>query len=159
MLSKEYQIEKIIMGKLSYEADLLEELNNFCNENNIKAGWVSVIGAVKNIKLGFYDQKKHEYVYLDQDDIYKNNSTSESIENVVSKPFEISSCTGNISIKDGKSFLHLHIIVSDREGKCFGGHLMPGTKLFAGEFTIQVFKGEDFVRGIDKQTKLPLWVE
>jgi predicted DNA-binding protein with PD1-like motif len=159
MLSKQYEIEKVIMGRLSYNADLLEEITDFCNTNNIKAGWITLIGAVKNVKLGFYDQKKHQYVYLDQDDSYKNVSETKNLEKMESKPFEISSCTGNISIKDGKSFLHMHIVVSDREGRCFGGHLMPGTKVFAGEFMIHVLKGEELTRGVDTETNLPLWIE
>ncbi|MDD3012272.1 MAG: DNA-binding protein [Candidatus Gastranaerophilales bacterium] len=156
MLSKQYEIEKIIMGRLSYDADLLEELTNFCNKNNIKTGWISVIGAVKNIKLGFYDQKMHQYVYPSDEDFVKSDFKKQNPE---LPDYEISSCMGNISIRDGKSFLHLHVVVSDRNGRCFGGHLMPGTIIYAGEFTIQVFKGEELVRGIDNETNLPLWVE
>lgn len=153
MLNKNYEIEKIVMGKLSHNADLLQELTDFCNENNIKTAWISVIGAVKNIKLGFYDQNKFQYLNLDQDDIYG----IEAAKNIESKPFEIASCTGNVSLKENKPFLHMHIVVSNREGKCFGGHLMPGTQVFAGEFIIHVLKGEDLTRELDKETKLQLW--
>jgi predicted DNA-binding protein with PD1-like motif len=153
MLTKNYEIERVVIGKLSHDADLLVELTDFCNANNIKTAWVSVIGAIKNIKLGFYDQNKLQYEYLDQDDIYGDKA----YKNIAAKPFEISSCTGNVSIKDNKSFLHLHIVVSDSEGKCFGGHLMPGTKIFAGEFIIHVLKGDELVRELDTETNLQLW--
>ena len=133
------------MGRLSYDGDLAEEINNFCSKNDIKTGWVSVIGALKTVRLGFYDQDRQEYVFLD--DIHSD------------KPFEISSCSGNISIKDGKPFAHIHIVASTRDGKCYGGHVMPGTKIYAGEFMIQVFAGEELIRGVDEITGLPLWQE
>lgn len=145
MWSKTYETEKVLIGRLSFNGDLLEELNSFSNENNIKAGWISIIGAVKTIKLGYYDQKEQKYVFLDHEGLYSD------------KPFEISSCTGNISVKNDKSIVHLHIVVSDREGKSFGGHVMPGTQVYAGEFMIQVFRGEDLIRTFDSETALPLW--
>jgi len=145
MWANQYEIEKTFMGRLSHNGDLLDEINTFCIQNDIKTGWVSVIGAVKTVKLGYYKQTEKEYVFLN--DICAD------------KPFEIINCTGNISLKDGKPFAHLHIVVSDREGKCTGGHLMPGTIIFAGEFIIQKFKGNDLIRGADSETGLPLWVK
>lgn len=146
MWANKYNIKDIFMGKCSYGADLLFQMNSFCEENNIRTGTINIIGAVQNIALGYYKQYEKKYVTLD--------------ENLSNKgPFEIVNCTGNVSIKDEKPFCHLHIVVSDREGKCFGGHLMPGVKIFAAEFVIQSFEGEDLIRGIDEQTKLPLWTK
>jgi len=146
MWANKYSIKDIFVGKGDYQADLLEQINQFCRENDIKTGMVSAIGAVENIKLGYYKQDVKQYVTLD--------------ENLSDKgPFEIVHCTGNVSLKDGKPFCHLHIVVSDREGKCFGGHLMPGVKIFALEFVVQSFEGTAMQRGIDSETKLPLWVK
>jgi uncharacterized protein len=145
MIIKNYEIKNVYMGRLSCESDLLEEINKIINEKNIKIGSVSLIGAINGLKIGYYKQDEKQYVYLD--DIYSD------------KPFEIVSCNGNISLKDGKPFAHIHIVASDRQGRCYGGHLMTGTKVFACEFIIHEFSGEDLVRGIDKITKLPLWVE
>jgi len=145
MWANSYEIEKIFMGKLSYEGDLLEEINSFCANNNIRTGQISVIGAVKTIKLGYFDQNIKKYIFLDHDGLYSE------------KPFEISSCSGNVSIKDENPFAHIHIVVSDREGRCFGGHVMPGTKIFAGEFIIHSFKGTELIRSLDEKTQLPLW--
>ena len=63
----------------------------------------------------------------------------------------------NISMRDGKPFVHVHILLSDAEGKVFGGHLMKGTKLFACEVTIDEFEGEQLERGQDERTGLFLW--
>lgn len=144
MWANKYSIKNTYMGKCSFDADLLEQMNTFCQQNKITTGSVSLIGAVKNIRLGYYKQDEKQYVTLDEDLSDKG-------------PFEIVNCSGNISIKDEKPFCHLHIVVSDKEGKCFGGHLMPGVKIFATEFIIQEFEGEELIRGIDEDTELPLW--
>lgn len=146
MWANKYAIKEIFMGKGDFEADLLGQINEFCKQNNIKSGMINAIGAVQNIKLGYYKQDVKQYVTLD--------------ENLSDKgPFEIVNCTGNVSLKEGEPFCHIHIIVSDREGKCFGGHLMPGVKIFALEFIIHSFEGVELHRGIDEITKLPLWVK
>lgn len=143
MWNREYQLKRTVIGRLPYDGDLLEEMNRVCTDNDIRIGGISLIGALKNIKLGFYDQDKKEYVYLPEEDFGQD--------------LEIASCTGNVSIKDDKPFAHLHIVVSDRKGRCFGGHLMPGSKIFACEFMIYEFEGEELVRGLDEETRLPLW--
>ena len=144
MIIKNYESKNIYMGRLPHDSDLLEEITQIINEKNIRTGSISIIGAIYGLKIGFFKQDEKKYVFLD--DIYSD------------KPFEIAGCNGNISIKDGKPFPHLHIVASDRQGNCYGGHLMNGTKVFACEFVIHEFAGEELVRGIDEVTKLPLWV-
>lgn len=146
MWANKYSIKEVFVGKGDYDADLLGQINQFCRENNIRSGMVNAIGAIKNLKLGYYKQDVKQYVTLDEDLSDKG-------------PFEIVSCNGNVSIKDGEPFCHLHIVASDREGKCFGGHLLPGVKIFALEFVVHSFEGEELHRGIDEVTKLPLWVK
>ena len=51
----------------------------------------------------------------------------------------------------------MHIVLSDEEGKAVGGHVMPGTIIFAGEFIIHSYKGNELIRSLDEQTGLPLW--
>lgn len=143
MLFNEYKLKTVFVGRLNSGDDLFESLSKFCEEKNIKCAHISLIGAVKNIKLGYYKQIEKQYIELD--------SLSDK------GPFEITSCSGNVSLKDDKPALHLHIIVCDKEGKCFGGHLIKGVEVFACEFVISVFEGEPLNRGIDKTTGLPLW--
>ncbi|MDD3419903.1 MAG: DNA-binding protein [Candidatus Gastranaerophilales bacterium] len=145
MLSNKYSLKEVFVVKGDYNADLLEQINNFCIEKNIKTGMINAIGAVQNIRLGYFDQNTKQY------------STLEDLSE--KGPFEIVHCGGNVSLKDGKPFCHLHIVVSDREGKCFGGHLMPGVKVFALEFVVHSFDGAELERGLDETTQLPLWVE
>ena len=55
--------------------------------------------------------------------------------------------------------IHAHITLGDDRGRTFGGYQAPGTRVFACEFTFDVFQGEDLVRGYDEPTGLPLWPE
>jgi len=139
-----YKIKNTFMGRIPHDSDLLEQINSFCMVNDIRSGIVNIIGAVKEARLGYYSQNRQNYRTLDGENLTGG--------------LEILSCTGNVSIKDGKPFAHLHLIVSDSQGNALGGHLMPGTVVYAGEFIIQEFEGKDFIRGWDKTTGLPLWL-
>jgi predicted DNA-binding protein with PD1-like motif len=70
---------------------------------------------------------------------------------------EIAACSGNISIKDDSPIVHAHIVLSDENGVATGGHLMPGTVIFAAEASVMELKGQPLVRQVDSVTGLPLW--
>lgn len=142
MFLKQYERGRTYIAKLEYKSDLLEELNKICRDEYIKAGFIQVIGAVSSLKTGFFDQDTKEYIYT-------TYAYDESLE--------IVSCSGNVSLKDGKPFCHMHIVASDKKGKCIGGHLAAGTSVYAGEVVIQELLGEDLVREIDENTNLTLW--
>lgn len=128
------------MGRVPYGADLLEFLNTFMAENDIKAGQVTAIGAVSKAAVGYYDQDAQ--IYRDV---------------VFDKHLEILNLTGNVSLKDGKPFVHAHATFSDEKGNTFGGHLTKGTKVFAGEFIVKAFACEPLDRVPDPDTGLALW--
>lgn len=133
---------RMFIGKFSHKADLLESLNKFCQDNNIKLGVFSVIGAVRCAKMGYYKQDEQQYI--------------ECVN--LEKKLEIVSCLGNISLKDEKPFVHAHITLADWQGQCYGGHLMPGTVIFAAEYYIKELTGLELKRGLDKETGLSLWI-
>ena len=115
----EVKPKRSFIGKLTYDADLLEELTGVCEKEGIRLGCVQAIGAVKKARVGFYDQQQRKYCFLEID------------ENL-----EITNLIGNISIRDGKPMVHAHITLSDSKGRSFGGHLSDGTIIFACEFII-----------------------
>ncbi|SJZ38050.1 PPC domain-containing DNA-binding protein [Selenihalanaerobacter shriftii] len=137
---KEYEVKNVYMGRLPYGADLIEELTEIVKEKKIKAGKVTVIGAVKQGVISFYDQEEQEYY-----------------DEIFDEKLEIANCTGNISLKDAKPMIHAHISFGNEKGEMFGGHLSSGTIIFAGEYIIEEFAGEPFKRGLDKVTGLTLW--
>lgn len=132
---------RIFIGRFECNEDLLQALTDFCKKENIRLGTFSLVGAVKNAKLGYYNQEQQKYAGCVE----------------LNKKLEIASCSGNISIKDNEIMVHAHIVLADWEGKAFGGHLMPSTKIFAAEFNIQEYTGAELCRGKDKKTGLPLW--
>ncbi len=139
-LIREVKAAKMLIGKLEFGADLLEEITNICVDKDICLGRVEALGAVKKARLGYYNQKEREYHF------YELNQT-----------LEITNLVGNISIKDGTPIVHAHVTFSDKDGHAYGGHLATGTIVFACEIVIQVLDGPKFERGLDQETGLPLW--
>ena len=128
------------MGQLPFGADLLVSLTQIVQSHHIHAGRIHALGATTHAVVAFYDQNTKTYNPLE-----------------FPGGMEILNLFGNISVRDGKPFVHAHILLSDAQGKVVGGHLMPGTKLFACEATIDEFEGEGFVRDYDERTGLHLW--
>ncbi len=132
---------RIFIGRFRSRADLLESLTDFCVREGIRLGIFSVIGALSSARLGYYDQDAKQYVECVRLD----------------KKLEIASCIGNISLKDSKVFVHAHITLADLQGKCHGGHLMPGAAVFAAEYYIKELTGGVLERRSDPETGLSLW--
>ncbi len=71
-------------------------------------------------------------------------------------PQEIASCVGNISVKDGRPFVHAHAVLADKNGNTKAGHLLEGV-VFAAEVHLRELKGAKLERKYDKVTGLSLW--
>lgn len=72
----------------------------------IVAARVTAIGAVETPELGYYRLDTKEYV----------RRTFPGI-------LELVSLNGNITLRDGKPFLHAHVAVSGEDFAVYGGHL------------------------------------
>jgi len=131
---------RVFVGRLATGSDLVEEIQDFCAAQNIRAAWVSLVGAVTKATFGYYEQQEQRYIEL----------TSELHH-------EISGFIGNISMRDGTPFLHAHATFAEREGGALGGHLLPGCTVFVGEVTIREMTGVDLTRTPDEVTGLALW--
>ncbi len=130
-----------ILVRLPKGADLLLTLNALCKEKNITRGSVQVIGALEAAGLGYYLQDEKRY---------ENHTVNEHME--------ILCGIGNISLKDGVPFVHMHLTLSKRDLSVIGGHTTPGNIIFAAEALITPVPGETLVREVDEATGLPLWV-
>lgn len=121
MVSKKVDQQWIL--KLEKGEEIVQSVTKFCIENEINLGSMTGIGAVDNAKIGFFDTKKKKYET-------KN----------LSEDYEITSLNGNISMKEGKPFLHLHITLANNEYNLLGGHLFEATvsatcEIFLSEIT------------------------
>lgn len=136
----EFQQGRIFVGRLPHSGDLINSIEEFCKKALIQMATFSVIGAVSSATIGAYDQKQQVYV----------TSKEEA-------PLEIVSCIGNVSLKDGKPFIHAHILLADEQGKTIGGHLFSETIIYAGEINLQELTGKPMERTYDNDTGLMLW--
>ncbi len=136
------KVKETYLFRLPHGRDLLEALGEECRQRGIKVGFISVIGAVKEATIGYYDQKEREYR-----------------SRRLPQPLEITSCTGNVSLKEGEAFIHLHILLSDRDGRTYGGHLLSPTPIFAAEAWVVELEGPPPERHFDETTGLFLWLE
>lgn len=138
-----YSTKRTIIGQIKKGADLYNSITRIVQENGIRMGRVTGMGAVQSAKLAYYDQKTMKYFDI-----------------VFNEAMEIVSLYGNISIRDGKPFAHVHVVLSDERGNGKGGHLLPdSTPVFACEITIEEFEGPALVRGFEETTGLTLWSE
>nr|MBX2860392.1 DNA-binding protein [Vampirovibrio sp.] len=133
---------KVWVGRVEHGQDIHTAIESYCAEHKIETAWVQGLGALSKATLAYYDQVKHEYFAKDFEGEY-----------------EVLSCTGNVSLKDGKPVGHLHMTLSDTNFDCIGGHLMSGSvAVFAFEFALFGMDGSDpLTRSVDEVTGLPLW--
>ena len=140
MFRPQHKYKRTLIGSLPQGSDLYESLTNTVIEEDIRVGKITAIGAVTQAVIGYFNQ------------------TTKAYENIMlSGGYEILNLTGNVSVRDKKSFIHAHISLADKDGKAFGGHLMPGTKVFACEVFIDEYTGEDLVREKGKDTDFFFW--
>ncbi len=117
-------VKRVVVRRLVPGADLLEELNKLVKVEGIELGALSGIGALRKAAVGIFDLEKREY---------KVNEFDEEME--------ICALTGNVSLKESEPFVHAHLALSDREGRGFGDHLMPGCEVFVAEVILWEFEG------------------
>jgi hypothetical protein len=134
---------RIVMGRLKKGDDLLGALQRICSEQEIRLASIRAIGAVKQARIGYYDQDGREYSFID-----------------LGPHLELLGLVGNVSIRDGKPFLHAHVTFANSQGQTLGGHLAEGTEVFACEYTITEYSSNAaFERAYDDETGLALWKE
>jgi len=133
-------VKRTLMGQLPYGADLHGELTKIVRRENIHLGRISALGATTHARVAYYDQNTRTY-------------------NPIEFPggMEILNIHGNVSMRDGEPFVHVHILLGDAGGKIFGGHVLPGTILYACEVFIEEFEGQVLERQQEKKTGLHLW--
>jgi predicted DNA-binding protein with PD1-like motif len=99
--------------------ELVETLKQFCADQNITLGSISGIGAVNKATVGLFETATKQY-----------HSTE------LTGDFEIASLTGNATTMNGKPYLHLHIVLADRDHNTRGGHLNAATVSATAEIII-----------------------
>lgn len=123
----------IIVKRLGPDADIYQELKTLCTELNLQAAVIlSLVGSLKEACLRFADAASGSKL---------------------AGPLEIVSATGTLAV----SGMHVHASVSDKKGKTYGGHLLPGNLVYTTcEIVIHDFSSEwKFERVLDMTTGYP----
>ena len=81
-------------------------LTQLCKAEGITLGSVEAIGAADYVVVGLYDVAQRQFQ-----------------KRVFDEPLEITSLLGNISTKNGETYLHLHINLGREDMTVIGGHL------------------------------------
>lgn len=139
MKAPKHELGRVIVTRLRHDSELVRSITELAREKGIKNAIFTVIGAMKQAKLGYYDQEKHKYLSF-----------------TLETPHELVSCVGNISPKDGEPFAHLHGVFADKEGSTKAGHVIKAI-VFAAELHLQELVGPELVRVHDETTGLSLW--
>ena len=89
--------------------ELVSSIGGWCSEQGIEAAAVVAgIGMLSDIRIGRYDG-------------------SEYLSRTIAESSEILSLQGNVSMKEGEPFVHLHVSLADEDFSAVGGHLFEGT--------------------------------
>lgn len=120
---------KIFALRLEPNIDLKQSLKSFTATNYIQAGFVlTAIGSLNKATIRFANQQ---------------------IGQVLNQKFEIVTLNGTLSVNG----IHLHIVISDHNGKTIAGHLEDGCIIYT---TAEIVIGESedlvFDRVFDPQT-------
>lgn len=114
-------LEPFYILRLKRGEEIINSLRNFVVKNKIPSGLLWGIGAMENVEIGYFDDKKKDYL--------KKN---------FKKSMEILNLSGSISILNGKPYIHIHCTISDEKFRCFGGHFFSGIVTATAE--IYIFK-------------------
>ncbi len=87
--------------------ELLSGLTEFAAKNHIAAARITGLGGFITATLGWGDPPKGAFKKI-----------------AIDQKCELVSLIGNISLRDGKPYVHLHAVVSMPDGSTKGGHLI-----------------------------------
>jgi predicted DNA-binding protein with PD1-like motif len=126
--------------KPAFGTDLLPELEAFVRTHGINLAWLSGVGAVSRANIRYYDQPSQTWV-----------------DNDLDQRLEVAGLWGNVSLLNGEPSVHVHCVLADEQGRCYGGHLGADTLVFNLEIQMSVFTGPSVLRKMDPQTGLSTW--
>lgn len=118
--------------------EICESLEYVCRIYGITGGTVTGIGTTDSAVIGVY------------------NIAKKSFEGREVNTFcEIASLSGNISVKDRTSIVHLHAVLADGDGKVYAGHLKSAITSATAE--IFIHKTSALEKAYDEETGLNLF--
>jgi len=117
-------IKRIHVLRVDQGKEVLREILRVCEESDIKAAIILGLGLLSRGKIAFFDIETQSYRYMD-----------------LEEPMELASLVGNVSLKEGKPFAHVHVVLGN-ERVALAGHLIEGYVGGTVEITIFELEGE-----------------
>ncbi len=121
-------VKEVIAVRFEEGEELSESLSKFLEENDIRAGVISGIGGFSSGAVGIFDPDKGGYREVEFNEF-----------------MEVASLSGNVSLKDGKPFYHIHVVLGN-EKRVLAGHFLRGRVKGTMEVFILVLEGEIYRR-------------
>jgi len=140
MRGAEAKAGRVFFMRFRKDEDLLDAITTYAEKSNVRAGLLFLIGSLKQARLGFFDGEKYQRI-------------------TINEPLEIVSCLGNVSLNErNQTVVHAHLVVSNKKGETFGGHLLRGCVVsFTAELVLVECLGTELRRVLDGETGLYLW--
>jgi predicted DNA-binding protein with PD1-like motif len=129
------------LARLDSDVEIVGQITDLAKDMGIEAAFISAIGALTRADLGYYYQAAREYHVTP-----------------VEEPVELAACSGNISLLEGRPFVHAHAVLANGKGSTWAGHLVRGS-IFAAELYLQELPGSQLHRTLDIVTGLNLWTQ
>jgi len=106
--------------------EVVECLTRLAENENVRLGCVSALGAAGDVTIGIFNTREKKY--------YSRRYQGD---------FEISALVGNVTRQEGKPYLHLHITIGNPvTGEVHAGHLSACVVSATLELFLQVWDGE-----------------
>lgn len=116
-----------------------DSLVQLAREEDLRAAFVTGLGAFEETVLAYYDIEQRKY-----------------IETPIHGIAECANLTGNLARVDGEPFAHLHAVIAGRDLVARGGHLVQARVGATLELFVRDL-GDDIVRGWHEEIGLKLW--
>ncbi|MCC6047395.1 MAG: DUF296 domain-containing protein [Desulfurococcaceae archaeon] len=133
-----YRVGPAYVLRVPEDEELLTYITRFAKASSVRLGLVLAIGALKGCKLGYYDQRAQRYEVVEIDE-----------------EVELVSALGNVSIREGEPFVHMHVSVGRRDGSTVSGHLIEARVFVAEVVLLGLEGGPELVR--EREGGLWLW--
>jgi predicted DNA-binding protein with PD1-like motif len=132
-------VDRLYLIRLYPGEELVDTLNQWTKMIGLLGGTVEGLGGVRNVTLAYFDLDKKSYHQ------WSNPGNWELVQ-----------LWGNLTLRDGEPFWHVHVAISDRDGNCRGGHLISAEISVTAELVIRPWQ-DTIQRALDNNTGLSLW--
>jgi predicted DNA-binding protein with PD1-like motif len=111
--------KKVHMFRVKPKQELFAAIGRYCRDHEIRSGIIiGIVGSAEKAHISFLEELPAKYATIE-----------------LTGPLEIVAAQGSVALKDGETWVHIHIQLSNRDA-CWGGHLVDATVFSSAEVTI-----------------------